>query len=259
MLKALRRQIRAGQAALAVLLLIPAVAFAQSGETRIELSEGNIVLSEQDGTQITMAAGSDVILGEDEDGVTIITLNAGDVFMSNVLHETGEPIRLRMGDEIIEISRASVLVSREADNMDVTLLHGQQVSFATGAVLSQAGTRMRMDAGGSAVDRPSAATMAEAKGALGAVSRPVGGGNLARAGAAAALLPSSPQTQVPSQVQLQGSVQSAVTAQIPRAMPPMMPPDMPPMMPPDMPPDMPDDSGGGLPFDDGFLGIVGGS
>ena len=253
MLKAFRRRIRIVGAAFAMVLLATHHAAAQSGETQIELSEGNIVLSEQDGTQITMAAGSEVTLGEDEDGVTVITLNAGDVFLSNVLHESGAPIRLRMGDEIIEISRASVLVSREADNMDVTLLHGQQVSFAAGGVLTQAGTRMRMDAGGSAIDRPSAASMAEAKGALGAVSAPPGAGALAPAatGGGAVQLPQSPQTQVPSQVQLQGNVQSAVTAQIPRAMPPMMPPDM--------PPDMPDDSGGGLPFDDGFLGIIGGS
>ncbi|MEM1299082.1 MAG: hypothetical protein AAGH68_07350 [Pseudomonadota bacterium] len=178
-----------------------------ASETEVQLTEGNIVLSNQDGSQITMAPGSDVALSKDADGTAVVTLNGGDVYLSNVLQRDGKPLRLRMGDEVVEINRASVIVNRAGGNMDVTMLHGRRVSFGGGAtVLTQAGTRIRMGGGGAPkVDRPSAAQMSALKGSVGILSgKPLGARpNEGRPRAQGAQPPKPPQSQVPGQIQQQ--------------------------------------------------------
>ncbi|MFK7943795.1 MAG: hypothetical protein AB8B85_12900 [Paracoccaceae bacterium] len=251
---------------LGITLATPAAFAADNDKADIQLSSGNIVLSNKDGTQISMAPGSDVSLGRDADGVAVITLNSGDVYLSNVLQSSGEPIRLRMGDQVVEIDRASVMVSRAEGKMDVTLLHGRQVNFSAGGpALTQAGTRLSIGRGAPRTDRPSAAQMAAMKGAVGSLA-PFGKPAGKRQGGAqrppqAAAPPSAPQARVPGQIRQQGDAQSVVS-KLPLASdggtlmdggkPPKKPGDMgmkPPVLPPDIgmkPPEMPDhvDMGG---------------
>lgn len=176
----------------------------QSAETEVQLSKGNIVLSGTDGTQISMAPGSDVALGKDTDGTPMVTLNTGDVYVSNVLQSSGEPLRLRMGDQVVEINRASIIVNRVGRNIDVTMLHGRRVSFRAGTPpLTQAGMRLRMDGDGApTIDRPSAAQMSALKGSVGILSgrqrgaRPING----RPPMQGVRPPKAPQSQVPGQI-----------------------------------------------------------
>lgn len=193
---------------LPTLLLVGALtlphAAVQADETEVQLSKGSIVLSNEDGTQISMAPGSDVALGKDSDGAPMITLNTGEVYLSNVLQRRGRPLRLLMGDQVVEINRASVIVSRAGGNMDVTMLHGRRVNFQAGTPsLTQAGTRMRMgDGSAPRIDRPSTSQMAALKGAVGILSGNSGtsGNGIGRPPAQVGKPPKPPQAQVPGQI-----------------------------------------------------------
>lgn len=224
-----------------------------SDDADIQLSKGNIILSNADGTQISMAPGSDVSLGSTDDGAPVVTLNTGEVYLSNVLADETRPMFLRMGDQMIEISRASVMVNRTKGAMNVTLLHGRSVNFSSGTPsLTRAGTRMQLGGGTPRVDRPSAGQMAAMKGAVGILSRGgLGGGPKLppqgpKGNRGAAL--QQPAVNVPGQI-VQGG----------NARPPAPPP--PPTMAPPTPPMMPPSGGGGLPSfefggDGGFFEIV---
>lgn len=220
--------------ALGIVLAPIGAAATEREQTDIQLSKGSVILSNNDGTQLTMAPGSDLSLGRDDDGAPLLMLKAGEVYLSNVLQKGSEPLRVRMGDTVVEINRASVMVSRAGGAMDVTLLHGRKVTFSAGTPpLTKAGTRMRLGSGAPRVDRPSAGQMAVMKGAVGILS-PIRPG---RPAGKPLRPPKSPQARVPGQIQLRDL---ASTNRPPAGAPP--PPVQPPIQPP--PPPV---GGGGLP------------